>query len=73
MTLVAAVVALLLAVLAILRTATLVAEAAAVPGAGPVVLGAWFARQNHFEWMFAPQDIAHVEAGKATFVRRTTS
>ena len=21
----------------------------------PVLLGAWFARQNHFEWMFAPQ------------------
>lgn len=35
----------------------------------PVILGAWFARQNHFEWMFAPQTtIEHVDASAATFV-----
>jgi hypothetical protein len=36
----------------------------------PVVLGAWFARQNHFEWMFAPQTtLAHVDAAAVTFVQ----
>ena len=35
----------------------------------PVVVGAWFARQNHFEWMFAPQTtLARVDAAQATFV-----
>ena len=35
----------------------------------PVLVGAWFARQNHFEWMFAPQTaIEHVAADRATFV-----
>lgn len=34
-----------------------------------VTFGAWFARQNHFEWMFAPQTtLVHVEAARATFV-----
>lgn len=39
----------------------------------PVVLaalaGAWFARQNHFEWMFNPlAEAAFVKAGEAAFV-----
>ena len=35
----------------------------------PLVFGAWFARQNHFEWMFAPQTaLEHLAADKATFV-----
>lgn len=35
----------------------------------PVALSAWFARQNHFEWMFAPQTVVgHVAAGQAAFV-----
>jgi len=35
----------------------------------PLALGTWFARQNHFEWMFAPQTaLEHLTADKATFV-----
>jgi len=35
----------------------------------PVGGGAWFARQNHFEWMFNPlKQPEYVDAAKATFV-----
>ena len=69
-TVVAAVLAAILAVLTILRTRRWWLRAVPLLVLAPVVLGAWFARQNHFEWMFAPQTtIAHVEAGKATFVQ----
>ncbi len=35
----------------------------------PVFPAAWFARQNHFEWMFAPvRDAAYARAGEAAFV-----
>ena len=69
-TLVAAVLASILAVLVILRTRRWWVRAIPVLLLVPVVAGAWFARQNHFEWMFAPQTtIAHVEADKATFVQ----
>ena len=34
------------------------------------ILPAWFARQNHFEWMFNPlQNSAYVKASDASFVR----
>jgi hypothetical protein len=69
-TLVAAVLASILAVLVILRTGRWWLRAFPVLLLIPVVAGAWFARQNHFEWMFAPQTtIAHVDADKATFVQ----
>jgi hypothetical protein len=36
----------------------------------PTVLAAWFARQNHFEWMFAPiRDPRFVRVGSAGFVQ----
>jgi len=35
----------------------------------PVCGGAWFARQNHFEWMFNPlKQPEYVDAAKASFV-----
>jgi hypothetical protein len=35
----------------------------------PVCGGAWFARQNHFEWMFAPiADPAYAKATESSFV-----
>jgi hypothetical protein len=35
----------------------------------PAMLGAWFARQNHFEWMFNPLATAgYATANAATFV-----
>jgi hypothetical protein len=35
----------------------------------PVFIFAWFARQNHFEWMFNPlPDAAYERAGEADFV-----
>ena len=68
-TLVAVVVASILAVLTVLRLRRWWTRALPLLLVAPVVLGAWFARQNHFEWMFTPQTtIAHVEAAKATFV-----
>ena len=70
MTLIAAVVAAILAVLTVLRTRRWWLRALPLLLLAPVVLGAWFARQNHFEWMFAPQTtLAHVEAAKAAFVQ----
>jgi len=36
----------------------------------PVLASAWFARQNHFEWMFKPlEQSAYVAADKVDFVR----
>jgi hypothetical protein len=36
----------------------------------PIALAAWLARQNHFEWMFAPiPDARFVRAGAAAFVQ----
>jgi hypothetical protein len=35
----------------------------------PAIAAAWFARQNHFEWMFAPiSSIAYASANEATFL-----
>ena len=35
----------------------------------PMIAAAWFARQNHFEWMFAPlTDPAYVRGAAAEFV-----
>jgi hypothetical protein len=35
-----------------------------------VTASAWFARQNHFEWMFAPlAEAGYVRAAAADFVR----
>jgi hypothetical protein len=35
----------------------------------PLGLATWFAHQNHYEWMFAPQAaLEHIAADKATFV-----
>lgn len=68
-TVVAAVLAGILAVLTIRRSHRWWVRVVQVLLLAPVVLGAWFARQNHFEWMFAPQTtLAHVDAAQATFV-----
>lgn len=41
----------------------------AVLALAPLVGAAWFARQNHFEWMFAPlPGVDRVAASQATFV-----
>jgi uncharacterized protein DUF3179 len=53
-TLTAAIVATLLAAWTIARSRRWWARALAVLVLVPVVGGAWFARQNHFEWMFHP-------------------
>ncbi len=35
----------------------------------PLLVVTWFARQNHFEWMFAPiSSIAYAKAGEADFI-----
>lgn len=35
----------------------------------PLIAAAWFARQNHFEWMFQPlPQAAYARAGEASFV-----
>lgn len=35
----------------------------------PTLAATWFARQNHFEWMFAPiSSIAYAKAGEADFI-----
>ena len=69
-TLVAAMAAVILAVMTILRTRRWWTRALPLLLVAPVLLCAWFARQNHFEWMFTPQTtIAHVDAAKATFVQ----
>jgi hypothetical protein len=68
-TLVASVIAWALAIAIAWRTGRWGLKPLPILVAGLVALGAWFARQNHFEWMFAPQEvIAHVAADKATFV-----
>jgi hypothetical protein len=36
----------------------------------PLLAATWFARQNHFEWMFRPlQHSAYAKAGETSFVR----
>ncbi len=68
-TVAAAVVAGILAVLTMRRSRRWWVRVLPLLLVAPVVFGAWFARQNHFEWMFAPQTtLAHVDASKATFV-----
>lgn len=68
-TLAAAGAAVALAAAAAWRTRRRWLRAVALLLVAPVALSAWFARQNHFEWMFAPQtDVGHVAAGQATFV-----
>ncbi len=38
----------------------------------PLLAATWFARQNHFEWMFKPlPDAAYARAGEAAFVAET--
>ena len=69
LTVVAAVVAGILAVMTIRRSRRWWVRVVPVLLVAPAVLGAWFAQQNHFEWMFAPQaTLAHVDAAQATFV-----
>ena len=35
----------------------------------PTLVATWFARQNHFEWMFAPiSSVAYAKAGEADFI-----
>ena len=71
--LVTAIAALLAATLAIVlavRSRRWWARGLAVLLIAPVILGAWFARQNHFEWMFNPLDTPrYVDAAKAKFVQ----
>lgn len=68
-TVAAAVLAAILAVLTMRRSRRWWVRVLPLLLVAPVVFGAWFARQNHFEWMFAPQTtLAHVDAAKATFV-----
>ena len=62
-TLVAAVVALMLAVLTMLRLRRWWTRALPLLLVAPVLLGAWFARQNHFEWMFTPQTTSRTSMG----------
>jgi hypothetical protein len=46
-------------------------RALAILALTPVFLGAWFARQNHFEWMFSPLGAPQfVDASKASFVHK---
>jgi hypothetical protein len=69
-TLVAAILAAVIAVGTALRTRRWWLRPLPLLVLAPVVFGAWFARQNHFEWMFAPQtNVVHVDAAKATFVQ----
>jgi hypothetical protein len=69
MTVVAAVAATALALATAWRTRRWWRRLLALLVLAPVLLGAWFAQQNHFEWMFAPQEaVEHVAAGQATFV-----
>jgi hypothetical protein len=67
-TLVALVLAALL-VLSLWRGTRWWTKAALVLLVVPVLTVTWFARQNHFEWMFKPLPAsAHVAAGKVDFV-----
>jgi Protein of unknown function (DUF3179) len=48
------------------------AKALLVVALVPVLAAAWFARQNHFEWMFRPlAGAAYASAGDASFVSDT--
>ena len=69
-TLAAAVAAALLAIWTFARSRRWWARALVVLPLVPVVGGAWFARQNHFEWMFNPLGTPEfVDASKAAFVK----
>ena len=51
------------------RGARVLPRIAVVAAVLPLVLSAWLARQNHFEWMFAPlPDARFVRAADAGFV-----
>lgn len=68
-TLVAAAIAGVLAIWLVVRGRRWWSRLAPIPLVAPVMLGAWFAQQNHFEWMFAPQTaLEHLTAEQATFV-----
>lgn len=68
-TLAAAIATAVLALLTALRTRRWWLRPLPLLLVAPVVAGAWLARQNHFEWMFAPQTVVeHVTPEKATFV-----
>jgi hypothetical protein len=68
-TLTAAVTATLLAIWIIARSRRWWSRTLAVVSLIPVIGGAWFARQNHFEWMFNPLAAPElVDASKASFV-----
>jgi len=68
-TLIAAITASLLAIWTFVRSRRWWTRALVVFPLVPVIGGAWFARQNHFEWMFNPLGTPEfVEASKATFV-----
>jgi hypothetical protein len=59
----------LLAIWTFLRSRRWWSRALVIVPLVPVVAGAWFARQNHFEWMFNPLGAPQfVEPSKATFV-----
>jgi hypothetical protein len=68
-TLAAAVTATLLAIWTIARSRRWWSRTLAVVALLPIIAGAWFARQNHFEWMFNPLAAPElVDASKASFV-----
>jgi len=68
-TLSAAIVSVLLAIWTFARSRRWWSRALVILPLVPVVAGAWFARQNHFEWMFNPLGAPQfVDASKATFV-----
>jgi hypothetical protein len=68
-TLAAAVVSGLLAMWTFVRSRRWWSRALVILPLVPVVAGAWFARQNHFEWMFNPLGAPQfVTVSKATFV-----
>jgi hypothetical protein len=51
------------------RFAALVSEDGAGNSVAAVIAAAWFARQNHFEWMFNPlAQSAYAKADDASFV-----
>ncbi len=69
-TLLAAALSISAAVLVWRRTRRRWAKALAALLVVPVLAAAWFARQNHFEWMFSPLAApAYAGAGEADFVQ----
>ena len=68
-TLVAAILSVLLSAWLMTRSRRWWSRGLAVLALVPVIAGAWFARQNHFEWMFNPLGAPRfVDASKASFV-----